>query len=260
MMKQALPSVVLALDASTYRGSVVVVRDGVQCAAREPAMKGADAERLMPAVAAALDDAGATAAELSAIVCGGGPGSFTSLRIAAAIAKGLATVSGARVYAMPSLALVALADGRCGRILATSDAMRGDRYAALVTVDRRDRAEDAAADGAAGDRVVRGYAFLGVFPSGAIGALAMGQGAACVVDAEAVPPVAAGVLGFALALPDGRRLGANGALVLGRVPLAAWEPDYGRQAEAQVTWEATHGRTLPSDGAVPVAGIAVEAR
>ena len=25
----------------------------------------------------------------------------------------------------------------------------------------------------------------------------------------------------------------------------AWEPDYGRPAEAQALWEARHGRTLP---------------
>jgi tRNA threonylcarbamoyladenosine biosynthesis protein TsaB len=30
----------------------------------------------------------------------------------------------------------------------------------------------------------------------------------------------------------------------GPVDLASWEPDYGRLAEAQVRWEATHGRPL----------------
>jgi tRNA threonylcarbamoyladenosine biosynthesis protein TsaB len=29
------------------------------------------------------------------------------------------------------------------------------------------------------------------------------------------------------------------------VDLASWEPDYGRLAEAQVRWEAAHGRPLP---------------
>jgi tRNA threonylcarbamoyladenosine biosynthesis protein TsaB len=28
------------------------------------------------------------------------------------------------------------------------------------------------------------------------------------------------------------------------VDLASWEPDYGRLAEAQVRWEAAHGRSL----------------
>jgi tRNA threonylcarbamoyladenosine biosynthesis protein TsaB len=31
----------------------------------------------------------------------------------------------------------------------------------------------------------------------------------------------------------------------GPVDLASWEPDYGRLAEAQVRWEAEHGRALP---------------
>jgi tRNA threonylcarbamoyladenosine biosynthesis protein TsaB len=33
-------------------------------------------------------------------------------------------------------------------------------------------------------------------------------------------------------------------LAAGPVNLAAWEPDYGRLAEAQVRWEAAHGRPL----------------
>ncbi len=34
-------------------------------------------------------------------------------------------------------------------------------------------------------------------------------------------------------------------LALPPVSLAAWEPDYGRLAEAQVKWEQAHGRPLP---------------
>jgi hypothetical protein len=33
-------------------------------------------------------------------------------------------------------------------------------------------------------------------------------------------------------------------LEAGPVNLASWEPDYGRLAEAQVRWEAEHGRPL----------------
>ena len=32
------------------------------------------------------------------------------------------------------------------------------------------------------------------------------------------------------------------------VELASWEPDYGRLAEAQVKWEAAHGRALGQAG------------
>jgi tRNA threonylcarbamoyladenosine biosynthesis protein TsaB len=33
-------------------------------------------------------------------------------------------------------------------------------------------------------------------------------------------------------------------IAAGPVDLASWEPDYGRLAEAQVRWEAAHGRPL----------------
>ena len=33
-------------------------------------------------------------------------------------------------------------------------------------------------------------------------------------------------------------------IAAGPVPIATWEPDYGRLAEAQVKWEAAHGRPL----------------
>ena len=36
-------------------------------------------------------------------------------------------------------------------------------------------------------------------------------------------------------------------LTHGRVSLDTWEPDYGRLAEAQVKWEAAHGRRLAGD-------------
>jgi tRNA threonylcarbamoyladenosine biosynthesis protein TsaB len=42
------------------------------------------------------------------------------------------------------------------------------------------------------------------------------------------------------------RLAWDGSFVR-RVDPAAWEPDYGRLAEAQVRWEAAHQRALPSD-------------
>ena len=241
------PPVVLALDASTYRGSVAVLRDGRLLAERATAMRGADEERLMPAVAAALAEAQAPPAVVAAIACGGGPGSFTSLRIAGAIAKGLATATGAPVLAVPSLALVAVAGTVAGAaargadgalpvtVLATMDAMRGDRYAALVAL----------ALDAAGQPAVTGYRYLGVVPADSVPALARTEGADGTVDAGECAPAAAGVAALGLALPDGRRLGPAAGLAVEAVALDAWEPDYGRKAEAQVKWEAAHGRALP---------------
>ena len=46
--------------------------------------------------------------------------------------------------------------------------------------------------------------------------------------------------------PHARGVARLGGAVLESppVPLDAWEPDYGRLAEAQARWEAAHGRRL----------------
>src|SRR6185312_5552279 len=99
------------------------------------AMKGAEQERLMPAVASVLAQARRSLDEVDRIVCGGGPGSFTSLRIAGGIAKGLATGANKPLFAVPSLALmVAGASLGPGRYLAVLDALRGEFYVGLYVV------------------------------------------------------------------------------------------------------------------------------
>ena len=89
----------------------------------------------MPAVAEALEDAHRTVAELDRIVCGAGPGSFTSLRIAGGIAKGLAAGAGRSLWAVPSLGLIVAGAGLpMGKYLAALDALRGELYVALYHV------------------------------------------------------------------------------------------------------------------------------
>src|SRR6185503_2736954 len=99
------------------------------------AMRGRDSELLMPAVSEALEQAGCGVAGVRRIVCGAGPGSFTSLRIAASIAKGIAVGRAVPLYAVPSLALIVagnVSDGPRGarRYLAALDALRGESYVA----------------------------------------------------------------------------------------------------------------------------------
>jgi tRNA threonylcarbamoyl adenosine modification protein YeaZ len=198
----------------------------------------------MPAVDAALRAAGARPHEVAAVVCGAGPGGFTSLRIAAAIAKGLAHATGCALVAVPSLALAAAARAAssatgAGAWLVTLDALRGERYVAEVDTWR------------AGDDVrVTGYRYAGVRTAGVVAAdVAHLPERREHVDANAVHPAASGARAFALAVGDapGRRSGSGpAALRLGAVDLDAWEPDYGRQAEAQARWESMHGRPLAS--------------
>jgi tRNA threonylcarbamoyladenosine biosynthesis protein TsaB len=223
----------VAIDASTYGGTVAVLRDGRVVAERTVAMRGEREERLMPTVVEALGAAGVQPGGLAGVVCGAGPGSFTSLRIAASIAKGIAQGTGTPLYAAPSLALLVGAVRPVlapGRYLAALDALRGESYAAIVSVELDAR----------GACVVVGYDYRGIVPTAALAELARhGEATMLRVEGssgtgEGIAPRARGVVALARLLADS-----------GPVDLDAWEPDYGRKAEAQVKWETAHGRALP---------------
>jgi tRNA threonylcarbamoyladenosine biosynthesis protein TsaB len=210
----------LALEAATSTGSVAVLRGDALLASREVAMRSGAEEHLLPAIDESLREAGATTHDLARIVCGAGPGSFTSLRVSASLAKGIAFAHHLPIYAVPSLALIAadasLADGN---YLAVLDALRGDVFAGAYRRDGNEVTELAPVRLVPRDALLEAAALLH----------------AAVVGPEERPrtsPRAANVvrLGAWLALP---------------VSLAAWEPDYGRLAEAQVKWEQAHGRPLP---------------
>jgi tRNA threonylcarbamoyladenosine biosynthesis protein TsaB len=211
----------LALDASTYRGTVAVISGDRLLATAEVAMRGEREERLMPAVAAALGDAGATVADLARVVAGGGPGGFTSLRIGVAIAKGICTAAQIPLAAVPSLALLVAGAERPmndGWYLAVLDAMRGDMYASLVESQRG---------------VVVSITEAQLVARADVIPLARRHGATVVGlgDPPDAMPHVRGVL----------RVAPN---LVREVPLDSWEPAYGRLAEAQVKWETEHGRSL----------------
>ena len=211
----------LALEAATPTGSVAILRGREVLAHREVAMRSGAEEHLLPAIDAALGEAGATTRDLSRIVCGAGPGSFTSLRVSASLAKGIAFAHGLSMFAVPSLALIAADPSLAnGTYLAVIDALRGDVFAGTYLREGNAVTELAAARLVARDALAREAAALH----------------ATVIGPEEHPrtlPRAANVV----------RLGAW--LALAPVSLAAWEPDYGRLAEAQVKWEQAHGRPLP---------------
>ncbi len=235
----------LAIDASSGVGSVAVVVDGEVRHARAVPMRPAEAaakagapraddDPLMRAVADALGTVGLTAREVASVACGAGPGGFTSLRIAAAIAKGLAHAAGCPLLAAPSLGWAAAVRAPApGTWLVTLDALRGERYVARVELADVDPARIASAW-----RVKR-YDYLGVHPADGVVALVHATSAAGVLDVDAdasATPIATGVV----ALPPSP------------VDLARWEPAYGRVAEAQARWEATHGPLLPVEPDVSV--------
>jgi tRNA threonylcarbamoyladenosine biosynthesis protein TsaB len=216
----------LALDASTYRGTVAVLRGTRVLAEREVAMKGADEERLMPAVADVLAEVEGGVASLARVVCGQGPGSFTSLRIAGAIAKGIASARSIPLFAVSSLYLIAAAASPPldeGAWLCVADAMRGECYATDVYVS-----DHGVLVHETSDRLVHPADF----------------GAERAHQKRIVGPNVAGV--DRESWPHARGVARDLAWILSHPPvdLERWEPSYGRLAEAQVKWEAAHGRPL----------------
>ena len=211
----------LVLDASTYTASVALIEGEAVLREQTVAMRNPRHEQLMPAVAASLGNVGVD--QVDRIVCGAGPGSFTSLRIAASIAKGLAVAADKPLFAVSSLLLVigGTAVAVEGRWLTLLDAMRGESFAQLVEVS-----SSGAISEASELRVVREEEITTLART--MNARTAGPGR----DLNASPH-ARGVA----------RLGAHRSL-RSPVDLASWEPDYGRLAEAQVRWETVHGRSL----------------
>lgn len=220
----------LALEGATYEGSVALLRESKVVSERtltddDGHPQGRGGERLMPAVAECISEAGVGRGEIARIVCGSGPGSFTSLRVAGSVAKGLAAGYGVELYAVSSLLLTvsgAQPSLPIGEYLSVLNAMRGEFFATRIvlrpgaeaiqpeppTVISAQQLEDLAQR----DRVLR--------------IIGPGQQIDAHPHARGVAPMLAAII------------------EAGPVDLASWEPDYGRLAEAQVRWEAAHGRPL----------------
>src|SRR6185503_10795299 len=89
-------------------------------------------ETLLPAIAGLLETNGVGRADLGGIIVGGGPGSFTGLRIAAATAKGMAHAVKIPLYAYSGLLAAAVPFAHGGRVCALFDARRDEVYAACL--------------------------------------------------------------------------------------------------------------------------------
>ncbi len=113
---------ILALECSQPAASLCLADGGGQlrCAASWQAERNHDAH-LFPALQEAMDCLGGEA--LSCILVGAGPGSYGGVRVALAAAVGIATVTGARVIALPSWDHLAAERGELACII--SDARRG---------------------------------------------------------------------------------------------------------------------------------------
>jgi len=215
----------LVVEAATAAGSLALLeckagRCGDVRATCAVPMGSGRTDVLTPALTQLMQDAGAELSAVVAVLCGAGPGSFTSLRIAGSFAKGLGYGLAVPLYAVPSL-LLAVGDGdsapAAGEYRVALDALRGEVYLQDVRVDAHGLIEPAG-------------------PATRVAVATLAADSIRMVNAAtAIVPHASN----ARWLRDWSRYGP--------VPLDTWEPAYGRLAEAQVKWEASHGRALHVD-------------
>jgi tRNA threonylcarbamoyladenosine biosynthesis protein TsaB len=204
----------LALEAGgPLLGAALFERGACVAAAAERAPQ-RQTERLAPMVRKLLEEAGWPAAQLQAVACGVGPGSFTGLRSSLAFGTGLSlAVPGLRLLGVPTLHAwaEAYAPAEAQELLVLLDGRRGQAYRARLRRARlgwEDALEPALLDMDA----------------------ALAQAPACVVGD--LPP--------AVAPADGdERARAVGRLALAG-DLAPWEPLYLRRSEAEILWDKLH--------------------
>ena len=133
----------LALDTASAQCSVALLLDG-QAISREVATARDHAQLILPMVDAVLAEAGLALRQLDGIAFGRGPGSFTGVRVAAAVTQGLAAGSGLPVLPVSDLRALALRavqslplpeqDRATGNVLACMDARMGEVYWAAYCI------------------------------------------------------------------------------------------------------------------------------
>jgi tRNA threonylcarbamoyladenosine biosynthesis protein TsaB len=232
----------LAIDTATDVASVAVGSADRVAAAQSIRGARQHAAQIVPLIEQVLAIAKLRLEEISGIIVGDGPGSFTGLRIGWAAAKGIAHERELPLVAIPSLLAVAhAAHGEtAGPVVACFDALRGQVFGAMYEF----------AAGSVETLVAPGVFTVAELTRAAPArpVLALGDGADRYreeivrwigrppLDLEALPPMAESLL--RLSAYEGARRELDNPDIA--------EPVYGRPAEAQVKWEARYGRPLPN--------------
>jgi len=117
-----------AIDTAADTCSVALWQDGEIAALEQPAVN-RHGELLLPLFTRLMDQAGVSSSALDAIVFGAGPGSFTGVRIACAVAQGLAFAHDLPVLGVSTLEAIAENAG-VDRVIACQDARMHEVYLA----------------------------------------------------------------------------------------------------------------------------------
>lgn len=216
----------LALDTSTPVGSVAVGRDGEVLAESLLRVRATHSEAVLPEIDRLLTGCGLGASDLQGVVVGGGPGSFTGVRIAASLAKGMCHARGLELFSFSSLAAVAAGAGCDRPVCAMFDARRGQVYAAGYRVGEGIEELFAPRAGAL-DQVLTDLGEPGEWCFAGDGAGpgedAIRSAGGQVLDPETWVPSARSLLWLAAVDPDRGRVADPGS----------WEPGYVRLPAAQ---------------------------
>lgn len=137
----------LAIDTSTETASIALLAQGVLWQEEQAAQR-LHAQLILPMIAALLDKAHCELSQLDGIVFGRGPGSFTGLRIACSVAKGLAYPHDLPLFPVSSLAAIAenvffqqQSQAGCKVVLSVLDARMNQVYWACYTDANREVTE-----------------------------------------------------------------------------------------------------------------------
>ena len=125
-----MPPVVLAIDTSNSWCSAALL-NGAALAVRRESVGNAHSQKILAMVEAVLDEADTTLDRCDIVAYAAGPGSFTGLRVAAAVAQGLAYGAGIEVASIGTLDAIAHSViGRDGArtVLVAQDARMGEIY------------------------------------------------------------------------------------------------------------------------------------
>jgi tRNA threonylcarbamoyladenosine biosynthesis protein TsaB len=235
----------LALDTATERASLALGIPGVT--PLEESIGGArrHAAALLPAVQSLLQRAGASLDDLRGIALSDGPGSFTGLRVGAAVAKALVHARSLPLWSAPSLLVRAAGVARGGGlVLAIANALRGEVYAAayrfLPDGIQTELIPSVRRPAELVSSTLHPAAIVGEAPAEIVAILENWVGKQMIGPPQGSPR-AARLLDLI-----GQRGGAREVKAV-----REWEPVYGRPAEAQARWESAHGRPLPDSVGSP---------